>query len=113
MGAKGRGDLKTYSWKMLRQRVLERDGRECQIRGPRCQGVANEVDHIIPKVYGGDNNLDNLRAACKPCNSAAGARVRGGPTLTSGVVPRLPSDISLSEPLSAPQRRRTHRQVPE
>jgi 5-methylcytosine-specific restriction endonuclease McrA len=28
------------------------------------------VDHIIPKSFGGDMSLDNLRPMCMPCNSA-------------------------------------------
>ena len=112
----GRGDLKTHRWTQTRKTILQRDGYECQIQGPKCVGRANEVDHIIPKAWGGDENYDNLRAACKPCNAAAGARQRnkaGGPSLTSAPDPRLPSLISLSEPHKAATRRRTHREVPE
>ena len=110
-GRAPRGDLKTAAWRRTRLTVLERDHHECQIRGPRCSGRATQVDHIIPKCDGGDENLDNLRAACQPCNAAAGGR--RGRVLSRDVDPRLPTLISLSEGVSAPQRRRTHRQVPE
>ena len=106
-----RRELKTQAWRRTREIVLQRDGYECQMRGPRCTGRATQVDHIIPKVHGGDESLDNLRAACQQCNAAAGGR--RGRLLKGDPDPRLPSLISLSEPLSAPQRRRTHRQVPE
>jgi hypothetical protein len=50
--------------------VLQRDNYRCQIRGRRCLGSANEVDHIVPIVAGGAMyDPANLRAACKPCNS--------------------------------------------
>jgi 5-methylcytosine-specific restriction protein A len=71
-----RGDLGSNAWKLLRKRVLDRDGHECQIAGPRCTGTATEVDHIIPHIAGGDMDMSNLRGACKPCNSALGARQR-------------------------------------
>lgn len=66
---------KTSRWKRLRQRILERDGHECQIQAPGCEGRATEVDHVIPRIQfdsEGRGDLfwegDNLRAACKPCN---------------------------------------------
>lgn len=63
-------------WSKVRLVVLERDGWHCQIGGPRCLGVATEVDHIVP-VEDGGHRLDpaNLRAACRPCNAAGGAEV--------------------------------------
>jgi 5-methylcytosine-specific restriction endonuclease McrA len=109
---KGRGDLKRNKWRRSRLTILERDHYECQIRGPKCSGVATEVDHIIPHMYGGDSGPDNLRAACKPCNSAAGARLSRGRVLSTAPDPCLPLLVSLSGRVSDPQRRRTHRQVP-
>lgn len=53
----------------VRQLVLERDGWQCQIRGPRCVGVADSFDHIIPKAAGGETTVENGQAACTPCNS--------------------------------------------
>lgn len=58
------------SWPRIRLAVLERDGWICQIRGKHCLIRASEADHIIPISQGGawlDPN--NLRAACKPCNT--------------------------------------------
>lgn len=58
------------AWRTVRPAVLARDGHLCQIRGPHCVGVANEVDHIVPlEVGGAPYDPRNLRAACKPCNS--------------------------------------------
>ena len=73
-----RADLSSSAWKLVRKRVLDRDGHECQIRGRGCTGTATEVDHIVAHALGGTATLDNLRGACKPCNSALGARQRAG-----------------------------------
>lgn len=58
------------NWQAVRQEILERDGYLCQY----CQGLANSVDHIIPRSLGGDEDPDNLCASCKSCNSKKGAR---------------------------------------
>ncbi len=58
-------------WRVVRAFVLRRDLGLCQIRGPRCNGRANTVDHIV-KLSQGGAPLDpgNLRAACLSCNCA-------------------------------------------
>lgn len=62
-------------WRRVRLVILERDGRMCQIRGPRCQVDANEVDHIVPWRAGGAlYDPDNLRAACGNCNKRRARR---------------------------------------
>ena len=62
-----------HNWRAIRLQILERDGHACQVRGPRCKGKANHVDHIVPLAEGGDRlNPDNLRAACGPCNTGRG-----------------------------------------
>lgn len=54
--------------------VIARDGGRCQLRLPGCTVVATSADHIVPRSRGGTNDLTNLRAACRHCNSARGAR---------------------------------------
>ena len=69
------------AWRRFRIRILDRDGWQCQVRGPRCipdlriKGNAT-VDHVIPLVLGGAR-LDpaNARAACRPCNLHLGAKL--------------------------------------
>ena len=60
------------------RRILERDGHRCQIRGPRCIGTANQVDHRIPlSVTGPAGDIDsNKQAACVPCHQAKTALER-------------------------------------
>lgn len=61
---------KPHTTSKERERILERDNYRCQIKGPRCLGVATEVDHI-------DNTRNenywrdrNKRAVCSPCHKA-------------------------------------------
>ena len=54
----------TSHWKKIRIKVLQRDAYTCAY----CGDVANEVDHVYPKVKGGEDTLDNLVAACRTCN---------------------------------------------
>jgi 5-methylcytosine-specific restriction endonuclease McrA len=54
----------TAHWKKIRIQVLRRDAYTCAY----CGDTANEVDHRIAKVKGGEDTLDNLVAACRRCN---------------------------------------------
>lgn len=63
----------TSRWRRLRAVVLVRDGGVCRMGLEGCTGVATTVDHVVPKVLGGTDQLDNLRAACSACNTKAGA----------------------------------------
>lgn len=62
--------INNKKWKKIRLAILERDCYTCAY----CGGPATEVDHIIPRVLGGDESDDNLTAACVPCNRSKGAR---------------------------------------
>lgn len=63
------------TWEHARAVVLHRDRYLCQI----CRtAVATEVDHIWPRSEGGPDLLENLQAACSPCNKAKGSRVDMG-----------------------------------
>lgn len=56
-------------FKDMRIIVLHRDNYLCQI----CKDAeATEADHIWPRRVGGKDTLDNLQAACGPCNKAKG-----------------------------------------
>lgn len=68
----------TSAWRLVRAYVLARDGHCCQMPrdGRPCGRWADTVDHIVPLADGGAMlNPSNLRAACKSCNCAAGARL--------------------------------------
>lgn len=48
--------------------VFKRDGFQCQYCGRKPPEVILEVDHIIPRSKGGDNDSLNLITACFECN---------------------------------------------
>jgi diadenosine tetraphosphate (Ap4A) HIT family hydrolase len=58
----------------LRYEVLKRAGRRCELCGISADERAIEVDHIIPRKHGGEDDLTNLQALCFKCNANKGAR---------------------------------------
>ncbi len=48
--------------------VFQRDSSRCVICGKTAQDDILVVDHIIPVVKGGTNNIKNLRTLCRECN---------------------------------------------
>lgn len=58
------------AWYATRQQVLVRDAWQCQICGRVCAEKREaQVDHIIPKVDGGSDDLSNLRCLCLSCHA--------------------------------------------
>jgi 5-methylcytosine-specific restriction endonuclease McrA len=88
--------LGTKKWKNKRLSVLQRDGYECYL----CGSQADQVDHIIPRVKGGDVfDDDNLMAICGRCNRAKGSRFFSStatPPVFSGVP--LPETVMTKPP---------------
>jgi hypothetical protein len=60
--------------KKLRFEVFKRDSFTCQYCGSVPPLVILHVDHIVPVVEGGENEIDNLTTACSSCNLGKGAR---------------------------------------
>lgn len=52
--------------------ILRRDGHTCQYCGAR--NVPLTIDHVIPKVLGGQDTWNNLVSACVSCNNRKGDR---------------------------------------
>jgi len=81
--------LGSGKWAKLRITILDRDGWQCAI----CNGPAHTVDHIVPRVKGGDMwSPDNLQSMCKSCNSR-----KGGRFFSSKATPPVFLDSSLPE----------------
>jgi len=57
-----------------RKNVLIRDAFTCQYCGDDFLSNELTVDHIIPKVQGGENRWNNVVACCRVCNVKKGGR---------------------------------------
>lgn len=54
--------------KSIRHEVFKRDNYKCVECGATKEETTLEVDHILPVVQGGTDELDNLQTLCKACN---------------------------------------------
>jgi 5-methylcytosine-specific restriction endonuclease McrA len=57
----------------LRERIAMRDGCRCVYCGEhfRCEELT--LDHVEPRMRGGDQSEGNLVAACRACNTEKGS----------------------------------------
>lgn len=60
--------------KKLRFEVFKRDKFQCQYCGRPAPDILLEIDHIKPRVSGGDDDILNLLTSCVDCNSGKGSR---------------------------------------
>jgi len=58
-------------WLIIRFKVFQRDAFTCRYcgRSPLEDKVKLHCDHIVPRVRGGEDELENLVTACSDCNS--------------------------------------------
>ncbi|MCA9291700.1 MAG: HNH endonuclease [Phycisphaerales bacterium] len=64
--------------KLNRRNLYARDGNRCQYCGKTFSTRELTIDHIVPRVAGGDNSWTNLVCACVPCNARKGGRTPSG-----------------------------------
>ena len=55
-----------------KQKLFQRQNRQCVICGKRRLIKNFQIDHIHPAVRGGSNNIPNLQLLCAPCNQRKG-----------------------------------------
>ena len=58
----------------LRTQLLERDGGICAYCADPLTLKTMTIDHFVPRVLGGTDDLSNLMSACITCNCRKGAR---------------------------------------
>jgi hypothetical protein len=70
-GWDGRGS--TRAWRRFRERILERDNHQCQLRFDGCLDTATEPHHTQPWT-GRPEDVDpnTVIATCASCNKHAG-----------------------------------------
>jgi 5-methylcytosine-specific restriction endonuclease McrA len=56
------------------QRIFERDGFRCAYCAGRFPPDELTVDHVEPRVRGGDTSAGNLVTSCRACNVAKGGQ---------------------------------------
>ena len=59
---------------MKRGEIFARDEFRCVYCGRQFEAEALSVDHVQPRVRGGDHSAGNLVTACQGCNAAKGHR---------------------------------------
>lgn len=52
-----------------RELVFKRDNFTCKYCGRNSKEIGLEIDHIVPIMKGGSNELGNLQTLCKDCNN--------------------------------------------
>jgi len=57
-----------------RKSVMMRDNYTCQYCGDQPPKSELTIDHVVPRVQGGDTTWENVVCACKSCNLRKGAR---------------------------------------
>lgn len=57
----------------LRERIFARDAYRCVYCGETFPAEALSLDHVQPRMRGGDNSEGNLVTACRACNTAKGS----------------------------------------
>lgn len=55
-----------------RERIFRRDGFRCVYCGAAVPQDLLTLDHVEPRVKGGDRSDGNLVTSCRPCNEAKG-----------------------------------------
>ena len=59
---------------MKRLRIFERDEYRCVYCGAQFAAEELTIDHVQPRVHGGDRSEGNLVTACGTCNTLKGHR---------------------------------------
>lgn len=60
--------------KLTRRNIFARDRNRCQFCGKVFPTSELSLDHVVPRVQGGENSWDNIVCACVKCNMRKGGR---------------------------------------
>ena len=60
--------------KGLKRQLMRRQDNTCVYCGYRRIATSLDIDHIIPAVRGGSNDMGNLQVICRPCNQRKGSQ---------------------------------------
>ena len=91
--------------KLTRKNVFERDKYQCQYCGKRLPSEELNLDHVIPRHYGGKTTWENIVCSCVKCNSRKANRL---PHEASMRLTRKPSKPQSRPVISIAARGRKH-----
>jgi 5-methylcytosine-specific restriction endonuclease McrA len=79
-----------HAWQKLTRAAYARYGRNCHLQLPGCTGYADTIDHIVPRMIAGPTvpTLDDVRPACRHCNTTRGNKQRAALRRTHTQPPR-------------------------
>jgi 5-methylcytosine-specific restriction endonuclease McrA len=60
--------------KLTRRNIFARDRNRCQYCGKTFPTSELSLDHVVPRVQGGDNSWENIVCSCVRCNARKGGR---------------------------------------
>lgn len=76
--------------KLNRRNIYARDGNRCQYCGRSFSTRELTLDHVVPRVQGGENSWTNLVCACVKCNARKGGRTPAQAGMKLTRTPRQP-----------------------
>jgi len=76
--------------KLNRRNIYARDASRCQYCGRAFSTRELTLDHVIPRVQGGENSWTNLVCACVRCNARKGGRTPSQAGMKLVRTPRQP-----------------------
>lgn len=64
------------NYKEIRKYLIEKNGNRCSICGKEFDEFNIPIiDHIVPYVLGGENDIENMQLTCSFCNILKGAKI--------------------------------------
>ena len=94
--------LNSRKYRVHKERVFQRDGRECRY----CGSDENlQIDHVISRKNGGTHDLDNLQVLCRNCNLSKSSKEEGvflgsmaTPTVFPACISPMKSELMADSP---------------
>ena len=77
--------------KGLKRELMRRQDNTCVYCGYRRIARSLDIDHVVPAIRGGSNDVSNLQVKCRPCNQRKGLQTdREFRARYSRLVPTMP-----------------------
>jgi len=75
---------------LSRRAVFARDDNRCQY----CAGIADSLDHVMPRSRGGLHIWENVVAACRKCNLGKRDRTPDEAGMKLAKIPQIPKELA-------------------